>query len=138
MDGLQALQGLRSVTEAGLNYVEYSRRILDGKVQVDRYVNAKAGDIELRKKMAEAMEFYLFAGDAWNAKIRKEYDGIGSDPRVDLCPLLRELRDRARGGEYISVEQARGISVAVGVSTIWSCASAKIREVEETLSPDKT
>src|SRR6266404_6867137 len=38
-EALQGLQSLRSVTEAGLNYPEYSRRVLDGKVQVDRYLN---------------------------------------------------------------------------------------------------
>ncbi len=136
-EALQGLQSLRSVTEAGLNYAEYSRRVLDGKVQVDRYLNAGGGNRELKGQFAEALELYLFAGTAWNAKIREAYFEVSSDRRIDLCPAAREFRDGATSGQYVSLEEAKGIRVATSVPLIWSCTSARVREIERELNPEK-
>jgi hypothetical protein len=136
-EALQGLQNLRSVTEAGLNYSEYSRRVLDGKIQVDRYVNASGGNQELKNGMAEALDLYLFAGAAWNAKIREAYTEVGFDRRIEMCPVVRTFRDAATSGQYISLDEAKGIRVATSVPLIWSCASARVREIEQELNPDR-
>ena len=38
-EALQALQGLNSVTQAGLSLAEYEPRVLDAKVVADRYLS---------------------------------------------------------------------------------------------------
>ncbi len=45
---IDAIKGLQSVVKASIAYSEYSRRVLDAKVQVDRFVNSDQGTAKLR------------------------------------------------------------------------------------------
>ena len=126
-EAVEALSALRSVTQAGLTYRDYSPRVLDTKVKVDRYLTSSASgrSADLRENVEIAMRLYVFASEAWNAKIRNEGGLIADHPAVDLCPALRSFRD--------SNPDSRGYSVASGVPLIWVCASDKLREAERAL-----
>jgi hypothetical protein len=132
-EALLALKGLQSVTTAGVNYTEYSRRVLDTKVQVDRFLDTSGGDPELRQSIREAMDLYLLASDAWNAKVMKEYTRVAEDPRVNLCPQAKADRDDTMGNQYVSRQEARGIAVSVSSPTFWQCASERIAVANQRL-----
>ena len=128
-----ALKGLQSVTTAGLNYSEYSRRLLDAKIQVDRYLDVDGADPDLRQSIRNVMDLYLLAGDAWNAKILERYERVAEDPRIDLCPSAKRDRDNTLGREYVPLNRARGIAVAVSSPTFWQCASERIVAINQRL-----
>jgi len=132
MDAILALKELESVTVAGINYTEYSRRMLDTRIKIDRFLGIGGGDPELSLLIQRSMELYTFARAAWNSKITKDYDQ-GEDPRVDLCPPVANVRDSATAEQYVPLAVARGISVAVAVPTLWTCASDNISAAERRL-----
>jgi hypothetical protein len=71
---LEALKGLRSVTQAGISYAEYSRRVLDAKVLVDKYLSSTNPDDAKRAAIRLAMKYYEVASQLWNNKIIRVSD----------------------------------------------------------------
>jgi hypothetical protein len=67
-EALDELNGLRSVTESGITYLEYSRRVLDARVKVDQYL-ASAADGPLRSAIMLAMREYELASHVWSETI---------------------------------------------------------------------
>jgi hypothetical protein len=72
-----------------------------------------------------------------DAKIREAYTEVVFDRRIEMCPAARTFRDEATSGQYISLEESKGMRVATSVPLIWRCASARVREIEQELNPDK-
>jgi hypothetical protein len=67
---VDALQALRSVTGSGVSLREYSTRVLDARVTVDRYLSSQGGDAtELQHAIRLAMVEYELASRAWQANI---------------------------------------------------------------------
>lgn len=132
-EALQALKALQSVTVAGVNYREYSPRVLDAKILVDRYVQSDGGDAEAKRNVQDAMNLYVFASSAWNTKITEHWAEIVDDPRIDLCPPVKTFKDEATASQYLSRETVAGIRIANSMTMLWACATAKIAEIERTL-----
>jgi hypothetical protein len=68
-EALEALQGLKSVTDAGVNYTNYAPRVLDAKIKVDRYLATAPADAPARVAIALAMHEFVLASQDWNATI---------------------------------------------------------------------
>jgi len=119
---LQALRAMQSVTRAGLTYGDYRPRLLDAKVQVDRYVQTPEGLREVKMAMRQSMALYLLAGNAWSWKIRQDaLEGeLAGDSALPLCPEVAQAAIKAGGGydsEY---------AIQNRVDILWGCASRKI------------
>ncbi len=133
-EALQALKALQSVTTAGVNYNEYSHRVLDAKIQVDRYIQGDGGDPEVKAEMRVTMAFYVLASDAWNWKIRKIDAGrLSEDPVIELCPQLKRRVDDSRQSEYRGLREEREVAMWGGFPLLWECASERITEIDHAL-----
>ena len=132
-DALDALKSLQSVTTAGLTYREYSPRVLDAKVRVDRYLQGEGRNRAFQVQIEQAMDLYVLASAAWSSKITKEYS-LGDDARVELCPVANRLREeQSRIVDLLPRETARGLAVAHSVSVLWDCAYERIAEMDSVL-----
>lgn len=138
-EALQALKALQSVTEAGVTYQEYSRRVLDAKIQVDRYLQTEGGDAEIKRSVQEAMDLYVLASSAWNAKITEDYEMFGAEhPAIKFCPPVKQIRDEAGGsGRYsdksYDLMVGRAKSVSQSFQYLWGCASERIANLERAI-----
>jgi len=138
-EALQAVKALHSVTTAGVNYNEYLRRVLDAKIQVDRYTQAEGGDEEVKGRMREAMALYVFAKDAWSVRISERsargYDDLAGRPEVGLCPQLKEdIEEWMRRPDRSGREEAdRGFKIAYSQPRLWQCASERVAEIDQVL-----
>jgi hypothetical protein len=141
---LTLLQGLDSVVTSGINYVQYSQRMLDAKVKVDQYL-AEAKDQALRKAIGEAMQYYEWAANAWSAKISSNSPHLNTPLGrairtviADQCPSVKafvddndkevsmpSFRTRPRTEESKDYSAMRHI----GPQPFWPCANAKLSEV---------
>jgi hypothetical protein len=140
-EALRALKALQSAATAGVTYPDYAPRVIDAKIQVDRYLAGKPAGAE-RLPISKAMDFYLLASSAWNAKVSKSgYDDVGGSPLVAECPALAELirrTDANTSGRTLGQATVRGISISTsGVPDIWSCAAAQLAEAEKLMAETK-
>ncbi len=129
---LQALRGLQSVTRAGLTFRDYTPRLLDATVQVDRYTAAPGGLPEVKAAMQQAMALYVLAGQAWSFQISENYEQgrLASDPALRLCPPVM-LAAWGPNGTWDYREEA----VADRVNVLFGCASARVEEAARLLQP---
>jgi len=135
---LRALKALQSAATAGVTYRDYAPRVIDAKIQVDRYLAGKPAGPE-RLPISKAMDL---ASSAWNAKVSKSgYDDVGGSPLVAECPALAELIRRTDANTSVrTLGQAtvRGISISMsGVPDIWSCAADQLTEAEKLMAETK-
>jgi hypothetical protein len=89
---LITIRSLESALEVGLNFQEYSRRVLDAKVAVDSDILQWPEASEDTKRAAgAAIELYVLARSVWAANLRKEL--IGEPHYLDkICPLRAEVK----------------------------------------------
>jgi hypothetical protein len=138
---LDELNGLRSVTRIGISYLEYSRRVLDAKVKVDRYLSA-AADSPLRSAISLAMREYEIASQEWNEAINPTYrvhetllryiDGrmLSEDPR---CPAFAQWHDLVRQNfarNWYTRSFAVDGLISRYQSVVWTCASDQVADAQ--------
>lgn len=146
-EALQALKALQSVTTTGVAYHDYAGRVVDTKIQVDEYLQGEGADSAVKSRVREAMTLYVLSSSAWNAKLTEGYYGfevferVGRHPALQLCPEVTPLLAASRpAGVRRTPETKRtpeankGIHAADNFRALWSCASSKITEAEETLA----
>jgi hypothetical protein len=122
---LQALKALESVTEAGVTYQEYLRRLGDAKIVVNR-ASEGIKEPELKSSITTTMLYYEQIGSVWNAKIQK-YDlaDYFRSAAAD-CPAAKELIDKDRSEKYPGI----WLNVS-GVQTMMGCASQKLSDLSQ-------
>ncbi len=195
LEALQVLRGLQSITTAGVSYRDYAPRVLDAKVQLDRYLgmdsqkrrlmawktcqdegfrqlslkgaatwdkerrkqaidevierceelektgsSGTAGDKAVKFAIETAMDFYLLAGRAWNAKITGKVpmseisEHILLDPLYQKCPSVTQPRDEARAAAGPRDKDFAAYDAVVErIPELWACASRLVDEAEETI-----
>lgn len=157
-----AVQALQSATQVGVTYAEYSKRLIDTQVVVNRAIQGKPSRKAARLaylKIEVAMQTYKYAHDVWAAKF--EWGEYGwKIPYVSMrdlvrrakgCPALNrrleaipatvsperanELRGRGWSEDDIDATgyQARFEQLVTSVPAIWRCASDEIAEIEALL-----
>jgi hypothetical protein len=119
-EALDAVRGLRSVTDSGISYSEYARRVLDAKVIVDKYVvSSKPAEAQSKLPLDQttkatqiwsainsAMFSYDHASQMWNLWLTS--DGSAREILRDkLGPIEKQLNEA------------------------WKRASAQVAEAEE-------
>lgn len=148
-DAIDALKALQSVASSTITLRDYSTRVVDARVRVDRDLSRGGG--APAPEIRAAMRFYELASELWstavtahdildsitgNTKVVKslmgdpnlmdchEIDAIAKPPQVRSPPLPgytaeNELISHLRGKPQI----------------LWVCASAKIADAEAVLKP---
>jgi len=126
LKALRVLKSLQSVTKAGVNLSEYSRRVNDAAVEIDAFLDKyKGGHEEVLAEMREAMELYNTASLAWSHSVAKDYLHI-RDEDLRRCPALRNFPAR------LGVRNVLGMPVTTSsLPDLWSCADERLTKIEE-------
>jgi hypothetical protein len=151
-DAIDALRALRSVAEAGINYQNYSPRVLEAKVKVDRYLSS-AGDTEVQQvaAMRIAMREYQLASEAWNASISNDVfrqaavgKVLAEDPDIAKCAAIQERVQAMTESTQASNRQFRmkfdpTVTMALigqkeAAVPLWTCAAVRVQEAERLLT----
>ena len=139
-EGLMALRSLTAATRVGLSYREYSRRVLDAKPSVDRFV-ASLGDAAAKTAATQAMALHVLASRAWYARIAKDrYDEVANDPALSACEPAKKIVEAAAKKDGFALDNSTWVALTVGgegLPALWSCAAEKIAEAEKLLGASK-
>jgi hypothetical protein len=146
-EALKALRTLESGTSAGMTYRDYAPRVADTKAVVDRYLSGKP-EGEAVQGIAVAMGYYVIASSSWSGMITKRHPSLPGAERLPLetCEALRvaiKPKDPAITASRYRELMISSIKVNSSVlgdamtAPLWSCASAKLAEVEKLLSGAK-
>lgn len=147
---IEAIKGLQSVVKAGTPYSEYSRRVLDAQVQVDRFVNSEQGTAKLRYEVKTAMNTYNLASRAWNAKLVQRDDFAGLTELAEVgksiklfslfanCQPLQARIDFLNASSASSGHSANDLMALREIGRefgdhqdlLWGCGSAHIAAAE--------
>jgi hypothetical protein len=148
LEALDALKALRSVTNSGITYRDYSQRVLDARVKVDRYLSSQGSvGIELRSAVRVSMLEYELASQAWitktdppaNASLWKSMGVAMQDLDVAKCPVVKaatEMNDnppapapsrkRPPPVRSSSMDRSEGLGLTLAIaerSQYWSLGS---------------
>jgi len=134
-DALDALKGLKSVTEAGVNFRDYSSRVLDAKVKVDKYLADAPKDDPARPQAETAMRLYVMAMQTWAMKIQRKGtatpigEEILASPELSSCPAMQSLITVVmKEAEKAKDTPARylGYHLFTSQGVLWKCAAEKL------------
>lgn len=139
VDALRVIKGLQSATSVGITYRDYAPRVVDAKIKVDQLLSTVPKG-RARALLTEALGFYIYASNAWNAKISQDdYQSLALNPLFQRCVPLKQLVKQLGSqspdfGVKMDADTNRGIAIAVGGETaLFECASQRIEESERLL-----
>jgi hypothetical protein len=93
---VDAVRGLRSVVTSGVVYKDYATRILDARVQIDRYLESKGGNTTIRSAVSAAMMCYEIASTFWNATLGVNPDRISIAEDERFVAIARKIENNPR------------------------------------------
>jgi hypothetical protein len=138
---LDALKALNSVTSAGVTFREYSTRVLDAKVVVDRFL-ASAPQDPAHDAISSAMGYHEMASQAWSTTFRRPLSGgpdtfleVGTKLQHDSCPEAVKLVERAATNHAGPGDL--GLFVGQHPGPLWQCAARKVAEAESITAKTK-
>ncbi len=120
---LKSLRKMAGAAQMGINFQEYSSRIIDAKADVDESL-AQLPDGEVKKEIALALQAYVDAKTIWN-------DAATSDYVFTMYEPAKTLQRK-----YKIPERQKGTMTdkTVALSTIWSVASKHIERASKVLN----
>lgn len=133
---LRALGALRALTERGITYEEYTARLEDVRLQVDRSLRMMAaqGGSESQHAVELAMSYYLAAGWAWQASLMPRASNwlilaqhLPRAGELTLCPAVRLVL--AQADKERKHEETLAID-ALNVGAFWTCAAGQVARAE--------
>ena len=143
---IDALKALRSAVEVDITLREYTTRLADAKIVVDRYLERKGGAPAPRAAVSSALSYYLAARQAWEVLLRLNdripltyFDAIADRKLPEPCQPLRSLAETIRGRfDWVTADSRQNVLVErhgniVGV--LWGCASGAIAEADTLIRP---
>ena len=115
-EALKSLRKLTAATDVGVNFQDYSRRVIDVKAEVEDLL-PKIADYYVRNEIKSAMDAYADASSAWNFAVQNRgYLYIDFEPAITLRPKYNIPTEKLGSLTLISNQTA--------LSKIW--ATAKI------------
>ncbi|HLK66732.1 MAG TPA: hypothetical protein VKU19_25030 [Bryobacteraceae bacterium] len=144
-EAIDALTSLRSVTNSGIAYRDYSQRVLDAKVKVDRYLSSPESGGERRNAIRVAMIDYEFASRIWLVRIQNDYSqwsriGLTTlTPDLTACSAVTSTIDKysawSKTKDRTSNDYLTGLGLRMSfeeahVPELWACASEQIAKAE--------
>jgi hypothetical protein len=131
LKALRILKSLQSVTKAGVNLGEYSRRVNDAAIEIDAFLDKYKGAEQqgVLTEVREVMKLYSLASRAWSGAIARSWVSV-TDEDLQRCHALREefaiMYPHPGGPGYLLTESAR---------KLWSCADERLTKVEDLIKP---
>lgn len=122
----RALRDLHSSITPSVSLNDYASRVASTRVEVERLL-ASAPEPG-RAQALEVLDVHRLAASAWRARTvddHEEWERIGQDPAVELCPAVKRAVEAAAPSRGVSRAQARGAAVAASLSQLWECAAEK-------------
>jgi len=126
LKALGVLKGIQSVTKAGVNLSEYSRRANDAVIEIDSFLDKyKESDQQgMLAEVRQAMELYNLASRAWSGDVTKKWITL-TDGYYELCPALQA----GTGVIYLPMLRYSVLS-DLSLPVLWSCADERIGKAE--------
>jgi hypothetical protein len=136
---IEALRGLKSVTESGVSYAQYAPRVLDAKVVVDRIT--KDGSPAAVAAVA-SMLYYQLASSVWNMAVAPttatslaQSQTVGNALLTTDCPGLAALVGNIMKGLPAKTPANMKVPLLAEMMknrepVIWACASSKLADAE--------
>ena len=129
-DALRVLKGLQSAVNVGVTYGYFATRVTDAKIHLDQMLSGSP-DGPAKTSLAEALGFYVYAANAWNATITDDSnsrEALGRNPLFDKRESLKGLAASYPGASG----RTTGLPIATmsGVNRILNCASERIATAE--------
>ena len=132
VDAVKSLRRMKSATDVGINYQQYSSRIIDLKGDVDEAI-AQLSDRELKTELTLAMEAYQDALTLWNHMVQSS---------LDVVPISTTAGTQAEEPAYslqkkYSIPETTKYDIFVVMtreaifSTIWAAASEHVDRASE-------
>ena len=117
---LDEFRGLESVTSAGISYQDYSQRVLDTKIVIDRTLK-ETPQPSTKDELAAIMDCYVAAKNYWAYSIQEPDAILLPEDIANNCKRFGAILPISVGAksEY--------------VSEFWEWASKHIKTVEEQL-----
>lgn len=101
------LKKIESMTQAGVNYAEYSRRVLDCKINLDGILNKLPSDDAPRKTLEGSMRAYIAARNLWGEIIthggRDEYIELTDKRREEFAEYPRLLESTVLAMPHVQI-----------------------------------
>lgn len=138
---LDALKALRSVTNSGITYRDYSERVLDTKVKFDRYASSVEAGAPERTAITLAMREYEIASQAWSLKFNTALamatrigQTLMTDSEISQCPGIKQLVQsvpmaKTKTGPVPNLALV-GMVFGESPASVWPCAAAQVAEAE--------
>jgi hypothetical protein len=119
MAAMLVLKKLHSATEAGLSYSDYSKRVVDAKVEIDGVVD-EITEVRVKKGIRESLQAFLDAREFWQIAIRdSDRHGI----------LYLSEGDKRRFSQYEIVYSSDGtFTTKESVASFWRYGTKKLGE----------
>ncbi len=125
---LKSLRKMAGAAQMGINFQEYSSRIIDAKADVDESV-AQLPDGEVKKEISLALQAYVDAKTIWN-------NSATSDVVITMLEPGKSLQRKYKIPETTYGQATKGQSTdkTIALSTIWSVASKHIERASKVLN----
>lgn len=125
---LKSLRKMAGAAQMGINFQEYSSRIIDVKADVDESV-AQLPDSEVKKEISLALQAYVDAKTIWN-------NSATSDVVITMLEPGKSLQRKYKIPETTYGQATKGESTdkTIALSTIWSVASKHIERASKVLN----
>jgi hypothetical protein len=125
-DIVTSLRQLQAEAAPTISLNDYASRVASARVAVER----AAGEVpEPAQGLArEILDVHRLAGTAWRARTlndRDEWEFVGGDPAIGLCPEVRRAVDAAASSAKVLHARARGEAVGAALQPLWECAAEK-------------
>jgi hypothetical protein len=122
----RALRDLQASITPSVSLNDYASRVASTRVEVERLL-ASAPE-PARAQALQVLDVHRLAASAWRARTlddRDEWERVGQDAAVELCPAVKRAVEAAAPSRGVSRAQARGVAVAASLSPLWECAAEK-------------
>lgn len=122
-EALKSLRKLTAATDVGVNFQDYSRRVIDVKAEVENLLPGIA-DEYVKNEIKSAMDAYADASSAWNFAVKNRgYLFIEFEPALTLQPKYNLATEQLGRMTLISNQTA--------LSKIWATAKNHIENAQK-------
>ena len=132
-DIVTSLRQLQADTTPSSALNDYAARVAVTRAAVERL--AAGAPAPARARASEVLDVHALAVAAWRARTledRDEWERLGRDPAIDLCPAVKRAVEAAAPPAPAARARARGVAVGAALLPLWECAAEKVVALEKT------
>jgi|KBSSwiStaDraftv2_1062776.scaffolds.fasta_scaffold98835_2 hypothetical protein len=130
-DIVKTLRQLQADTTPSIALNDYASRVAVTQLSVERLVASAPEPVRARTR--EVLDVHRLAVGAWRARTvddKDEWERVGQDPAIDLCPSVKRAADAVSPPSGASRARARGAAVGASLLPLWECAAEKVAALE--------